>query len=297
MKVFFIVCLLLLSSLVRADFVEVILLGTGTPVPSDERFGPATLVKVGGLNLLFDSGRGATIRLQQAGLTADQVEHVFLTHLHSDHISGLDDVWITGWIWQRTNPLGVWGPEGTSALMSNLHEAYAADISYRSENAGLDKSKTHVKSTDISEGIIFTQNGVTVKAFLVDHAPVKPAFGYRIEFGERVVVISGDTTYSKNLVEHSQDVDLLIHEITAAPKKLLERNKRLQNVIAYHTTPNQLVDVLSATNPRMTILYHVLLFGITEEQVIKDIVDQYSGEVKMGADLMKISVGNSINIQ
>lgn len=290
-------CLLLFSSFVRAEFVEVILLGTGTPVPSHERFGPATLVKVGGLNLLFDAGRGATIRLQQAGLTADQIDHVFLTHLHSDHISGLDDVWITGWIWQRANPLGVWGPAGTNALMRNMHEAYAADIAYRNENVGLDITKTHVKTTDIGEGNIFTQNGVTVKAFLVEHAPVKPAYGYRIEFGERVVVISGDTTYSKNLVEHSQGVDLLIHEITAAPKKLLKRNKRLQKIVAYHTTPSQLVDVLSATNPRMTVLHHVLLFGVTEEQVMIDIVDQYSGEVKMGADLMTISVGKSINIQ
>lgn len=290
-------CFLLLSGIVHAEFVEVILLGTGTPVPSHERFGPSTLVKAGGLNLLFDAGRGATIRLQQAGLTADQIDHVFLTHLHSDHISGLDDVWITGWIWQRTNALGVWGPAGTSALMSNLHQAYAADIAYRNENVGLDKIKTHVKSTDISEGIIFAQNDVTVKAFLVEHAPVKPAYGYRIEFGGRVIVISGDTTYSENLIEHSQEVDLLIHEITAAPKKLLKRNKRLQKVVAYHTTPGQLVDVLSATNPRMTILHHILLFGVTEEQVMADIVDQYSGQVKMGTDLMKISVGNSIRIQ
>lgn len=296
-KAIFICCFLLFSGNIHAEFIEVILLGTGTPVPSHERFGPSTLVKAGGLNLLFDAGRGTTIRLQQAGLTADQIEHVFLTHLHSDHISGLDDVWITGWIWQRTNPLHVWGPAGTSAFMANVHAAYVADISYRNENVGLDKNKGNAVTTDINEGIIFEQNGVTVKAFLVDHAPVKPAYGYRIEFGDRVVVISGDTTYSENLVKHSKNVDLLIHEITAAPKKLLKRNKRLQKVVAYHTTPDQLLEVLSATNPRMTVLYHVLLFGVTEEQVMAEIVDQYSGEVKMGVDLMKINLGNSINIQ
>lgn len=297
MRVFSIAFFLLLSGFARAEFVEVILLGTGTPVPSEERFGSSTLVKVGGLNLLFDAGRGATIRLKQAGMTPDQIDQVFLTHLHSDHISGLDDIWISGWIWQRPEPLGVWGPEGTVDFMNNLQAAYVKDIAFRNANAGLDKANSQASSKDIREGIIFEQNRVTVKAFLVEHAPVTPAYGYRIEFGDRTVVISGDTTYSKNLVAHSQNVDLLIHEITAAPKKLLKRNKRLQKVVAYHTTPDQLVEVLSATNPRMTILYHVLLFGMSEQQVMTEIVDQYSGEVRIGADLMKINIGNTITIQ
>jgi len=296
-RAFYAICLLLFSSAIQAQFIEVVLLGTGTPVPSKERFGPSTLVKVGGMNLLFDAGRGVAIRLQEAGLTPNQIEHVFLTHLHSDHISGLDDIWFTGWIWQRENNLSVWGPKGTNAFVENLHKAYSADISYRNENVGLDISKSYVESEEIGEGIIFDKNGVTVKAFLVEHAPVKPAFGYRVEFGDRTVVISGDTTYSENLLNYSKDVDLLIHEITAAPKGLLKRNKRLQKIVGYHTTPEQLADLLLKAKPKLTVLHHVLLFGVSEEKVITDIVDQYPGQVTMGTDLMTINVGESINIQ
>lgn len=291
----FLVCLFWQNTLF-ADFVEVILLGTGTPRPSIERFGSATLVKAGGHNFLFDVGRGATIRLKQAGLTPNMIDKVFLTHLHSDHISGLDDLWITGWVWQRQGLLNVSGPKGTNNLVESIRQAYAADISYRVINAKLSRDLAKIDSHEVGEEIVFQQDGVTIRAFLVDHAPVKPALGYRIEFGDRVIVISGDTTYSENLIKHSQDVDLLIHEITAASQALLERNKRLASVVAYHTNPQQMSRVLNKTLPRLAVLNHVLLFGVSEQQVIDQIKNDYSGKVEMGYDLMNIGVGDTIRI-
>lgn len=289
--------LLIQLQTVYADYLEVTLLGTGTPRPSIERFGSATLVHAGGQYFLFDVGRGATIRLQQAGITPNQIDKVFLTHLHSDHISGLDDLWITGWVWQRQQLLGVNGPSGTHQLVKGLRDAYAADISYRSANVGLDDDKARIESVEIEPGVVYQQEGVTIRAFLVEHAPVKPAYGYRVEFGDRVVVISGDTTYSENLVKHAQKADLLVHEITAVDPALLKRNKRLTSVVAYHTNPAQMVEVLNKTKPRLAVLNHVLLFAVSEQQVIDEIKQQYSGDVTMGYDLMKIGVGNTIDIQ
>ena len=292
----FVICLFLLQS-AYADYVEVILLGTGTPRPSIERFGAATLVNAGGQRFLFDAGRGATIRLQQAGITPNLINQVFLTHLHSDHISGLDDLWITGWVWQRQQYLNVSGPTGTHQLVQGLRDAYASDIAYRVANTGLEDEQAMIQSAEIEEGIVYQQNGVTIHAFLVDHAPVKPAFGYRIEFGDRAVVISGDTTYSENLIKHAQNADLLIHEITSAAPSLIKRNKRLARVVAYHTNSKQMAEVLNKTKPRAAILNHVLLFGVSEEEVIKKINQHYSGDVTMGYDLMKVGVGNSIQLQ
>ena len=292
----FLILFLFINNNLHADYLEVTLLGTGTPRPSIDRFGTATLVKAGGHNFLFDVGRGATIRLQQAGLTPDQVEKVFLTHLHSDHISGLDDLWITGWVWQRKNLLTVSGPTGTHQMVDNLRKAYAADISYREKNAKLKSELAKINSAEIEEGIVFQQDGVTIRSFLVEHAPVKPALGYRVEFGDRAVVISGDTTYSENLIQNSQDVDLLVHEITATQPSLLKRNKLLANIIAYHTTPEQMSQVLNKTSPRLAVLSHVLLFGVPEDDVIDEIKNNYSGDIVMGYDLMNIGIGNSIRI-
>ena len=237
-----------------ADYLEVTLLGTGTPRPSIDRFGPATLVNAGGKYFLFDVGRGATIRLQQAGITPNQIEQVFFTHLHSDHVSGLDDLWLSGWIWQRENLLKVHGPVGTHKLVENLRAAYQADIAYRTANVDLKAAKAEIDSQEITAGMVYQNGGVTIHAFLVEHRPVFPAFGYRLNFGDRSIVISGDTTYSENLIKQSKGVDVLIHEIAAASKSLLKRNKRLNDILAYHTNPHQMIEVLAKTNPRITIL-------------------------------------------
>ena len=289
--------LLVLFQSAYADYMEVTLLGTGTPRPSIERFGAATLVNAGVEYFLFDVGRGATIRLQQAGITPNQIDKVFLTHLHSDHITGLDDLWITGWVWQRQQLLNVSGPKGTHQLVRGLREAFAADISYRVENANLEDSKAKIESVEIEEGVVYQKDGVTILAFLVDHAPVKPAFGYRVEFGDRAIVISGDTTYSENLIKHAQNADLLIHEIASAAPSLIKKNKRLASVVAYHTSPGQMAEVLNKTKQRAAILNHVLLFDVFEDQVIADIKQQYSGDVTMGYDLMKIGIGSSIEFE
>src|SRR6478736_10133231 len=118
----------------RADF-RVTLLGTGVPIPSPDRFGPCTLVEAGERKFLIDAGRGASIRLNQLKIPIGRIDVQLLTHYHSDHTSGIPDVWLTGWLQShygtRTRPLRVLGPVGAKELMSNLERAYAADIKIR----------------------------------------------------------------------------------------------------------------------------------------------------------------------
>src|ERR1051326_861779 len=115
----------------QSDF-RVTLIGSGNPVPEANRFGPATLVEAGDQKLLFDAGRGATIRLWQLKIPFSKISPLFLTHFHSDHTVGIPDLWLTGWLGgpfgRRTTPFHVIGPTGTTELMTNLERAYAADI-------------------------------------------------------------------------------------------------------------------------------------------------------------------------
>ena len=295
LSISFVLVVLFSIDTARAGYMEVTLLGTGTPKPSIDRFGPSTLIEANGRYFIFDSGRGVSIRLQQAGIALSKIENIFLTHLHSDHISGLSDLWLTSWIWQRQHPLQLTGPIGTLALSQHLELAHQADFSYRTKNTSLNSNFFPILAKEIvSEGIIYQHNGIKITAFLVNHYPVEPAYGYRIDSGEQSIVISGDTSFSENLIKHAKGADLLIHEVAAANSELLAGNPRLQKVISYHTTPKQAGKIFTATEPKAAVFNHVLLFGISERAVLEATRESFNGDVRMGHDLMKIGVGNEL---
>src|SRR5215472_13093088 len=211
----------------KSDF-TVTLLGTGTPVPRPDRFGSATLIEAGDQKLLIDAGRGAAIRLYQVDVPMGRLDALLLTHYHSDHTSGVPDVWLTGWLESffgtRKTPFRVIGPTGAKRLMENLERAYADDIKIRIADEKLPPSGV---ATDVSEfdsdGVVYERNGVRVIAFEVDHGDViKPCYGYRIEFGGRVAVFSSDTRYNANVIGYGKDADLLVHEVAMARPELMK---------------------------------------------------------------------------
>ena len=195
---------------------KVILLGTlGGPTANAQRLGISTLVVAGSETLLFDCGRSLMTGLARLAINPADVTKVFLTHLHSDHVVGLPEIYLFPWASQgRSTPLQVWGPQGTHDMVGHLQKAFAFDIRVRrdvDEKFPAQGIEAIVK--DIHEGVVYAANGVKVTAFRVDHAPVSPAFGYRIDYRGRSVVLSGDTKPSDNLVKFSQGVDVLIHEV------------------------------------------------------------------------------------
>ena len=221
-------CLVVTSAACAQDF-KVTLLGTGSPLPIPDRFGAATLVEAGKEKLLFDVGRGATIRLNQIGVPIGAINAVFLTHFHSDHTSGMPDLWLTGWIGRyygnRQSPFRVIGPKGTLSLMQNLQRAYDDDIRIRYEDEKNPLEGVAVVASEYAnDGVVYETNGVKVTAFEVDHGPlIKPAYGYRIDFDGRSVIISGDTRYSENLEKHAQGATLVIHEVAIPNQEYYEK--------------------------------------------------------------------------
>jgi ribonuclease Z len=178
------IILLLLASIAlvgsaSAQDLKVTLLGTGSPQPRMDRFGPSILVEVGKQKLLFDCGRGAIQRIEQLKVPFAEVDALFLTHLHSDHVVGIPDLWLIGWPRGRKSPLRVWGPEGTQEMMEHLERAFQFDIHIRRDvDEKLPAQGIAVLAKDIEQGIVYENGGIKVTAFTVDHGPVKPAFGY-----------------------------------------------------------------------------------------------------------------------
>jgi ribonuclease Z len=289
------------------DF-RVTLLGTGVPIPSPDRFGPGTLIEAGQQKLLIDAGRGVAIRLFQLGIPLGKINPVFLTHFHSDHTSGFPDLWLTGWLesWfgTRRAPLRVIGPIGTIDLTSNIERAYAADIKIRIEDEKLPAEGIAIAAEEFAaDGVVYESGGVRVIAFEVDHGDtIKPAYGYRIEYGGRCVVISGDTRYNENVVQHGIGVDLLIHEVAAARPALMAE-PYMQRIIGHHTTPREAGMVFLRTGPRLAAYTHLVLPGsdkvlpATVADVIAETRTTYPGPLEIGEDLMSFEIGAMITVR
>ena len=287
--------LFLLVSAGWGQAIRVTLLGTGTPRPMIERFGASILVQAGKENLLFDAGRGCTIRLWQLGVPLKDVNRLFLTHLHSDHTVGIPDLWLTGWIFDRAEPLEVWGPNGTGQMMAGLRQAYGYDTEVRSK-FGNSRAGADIRAHDIHEGVVYEANGVKVTTFLVDHGNVKPAFGYRVDYGGHSVVLSGDTRPSENLVKHAQGVDLLVHEVYAVTPEELKKDPKEQNIVAYHSTPEQAGEIFSRTHPKLAVYSHIGRGTVAVEELRRRTRKTYAGPLEVGEDLMVIEVGERIKV-
>lgn len=281
-----------------ANEIRVTLLGTGTPRPLMDRFGPSILVEARNEKLIFDVGRGAMQRLLQLGVSYADITGVLLTHLHSDHTVGLPDLWLTGWIIsRRATPLELWGPAGTRKMAEGLESAYSFDLDIRVRDDKVPEAGGRIVAHDIVEQVVFDRAGVKVTAFLVDHGLVRPALGYRVDAGGHSVVLSGDTRYSPNLVSHAKGTDLLIHEVAAASAEQLRTDEHTRTIIAHHTTPERAADVFNEVRPKLAVFSHIVLRGVSIEDAMRTTRLTYSGPLQLGEDLMRFHVGEHVTME
>lgn len=294
---------------VAPDEFRVTLLGTGSPAPVMRRFGPGVLVQAGGKTLLIDCGRGTTQRLMQSGLRLGQVDALFLTHLHSDHIVGIPDLWLTGWLEanyaQRKGPFVVYGPAGTQGMMDGLVKAYDWDIQARIADQDLKPANIRAVVSEFKPGVIYDQGGVKVTAIEVDHGELlKPAFGFRVDYDGRSVTISGDTRFSENLIDKGMGTDLLIHQVAAVQEALLA-SPVFKVILSHHTRPEEAGTVFNRVKPKLAVYYHFVLLGtpaipaVTEKEVLEMTRKTYSGPLLIGEDLMafRIEKGQVVQLQ
>ncbi|MGH1483320.1 MAG: MBL fold metallo-hydrolase [Geminicoccales bacterium] len=306
-------CLLLIATLMLAvsmpgqadetgdDFV-VTLLGTGTPSPLINRFGPSTLVEVDGKMFLFDAGRGATQQMWRLKKPFGQLEALILTHLHSDHVVGLPDVWLTGWLrgpyGRRDEPFRVIGPKGTENLMKHLQLAYAWDVDTRVIDQKMSREAGAAMAEDVEPGVVYDQDGVTITAFANNHGKlINPSFGYRIDYDGRIVVISGDTKKVQSVIDAATGADLLVHSIGAAKQELLDSAPIWRLIMAHHIQPEEAGEVFAEASPKLAAFTHVVsltngkISPVKPDEIMERTRTTYDGPLVMGQDLMTITVG------
>lgn len=290
-----------------AEF-RVTLLGTGTPIPRPDRFGPSTLIEAGDHTVLIDAGRGATMRLFQLGVPIGRIDALLLTHFHSDHTVGIPDLWLTGWLsshfGNRQRPFKVIGPVGAERLMHHLEAAYASDIEIRVEDEKLSREHIAIAVEEFAEdGIVYQAGDLRIIAFAVDHGDaIKPCYGYRVEYRGRVAVISGDTRYNDNVLRYGQGADLMVHEVAMAPSELLGE-AYIQRIVNHHTSPWDAGRIFAQTRPKLAAFTHLVMLAsaTVSAPTVDDLVaatrQTYSGPLEVGEDLMSFELGETVIVR
>ena len=276
---------------------KVTLLGTGIPDPKPDRYGSSTLVEAGGQWLIFDCGRGALQRLSETGTPLKEANKLFLTHHHSDHTVGIPDLWLTPWIFGRwREPFYVWGPPGTKKMMQKLEEAFEFDLAIRPVHDLLPAEGARIVAQDVGEGVVYEKDGVKVTAFKVDHRPIEPSYGYRIDYEGRSVVLSGDTRFCENLIRHAKGADLLIHNVGAARPEDLRVSERYRRIMALHCPPEEAGEVFARVKPKLAVYTHMVLFKVGKEEIIERTRKTYAGALEIGEDLMVFEIGQTVRV-
>lgn len=276
--------------------IEITLLGTGSPLVDPTRAGPATLVRAGGATLLFDCGRGVLMRAAAAGAAANGLSALLLTHLHSDHITDLNDVITSRWVTTfEPTPLRVLGPPGTTAVVDATLASLAPDIGYRLAHHDDLTWGPPVEVAEATDGVVLEEGSVRVLAAPTDHRPVEPSVGYRVEHDGTAVVIAGDTVPCEGLDRLCVGADALVHTVIRADQVQAIPVPRLQDILDYHSSIEQAAQTAARGGVGTLVLTHYVppMQPGAEEEWRSIAAAHFGGPIELGDDLHRVVVGGA----
>ena len=297
------------------DGLHVYLCGTGSPFPDADRAGPCVAVLAGQTGLVFDAGSGSIRKLARMGFPMAKLEAAYLTHLHSDHIDGLGELLLQAWIGgARSRPLPVIGPEGTIKVVEAFNTVYEIDSTYRVAHHGTDvanptgfggaPSEIIMPAGPAARQVVYEDGDVKVTAIRVEHAPVEPAFGYRVDYKDRSISLSGDTIYHPGFVAASEGVDVMFHEaldpdmVQQMEATLKDRGqartaKIMYDILDYHATPEDAGRAAAEAGAQELVYYHIvppLPVPMLNKLWVGDAGDAFDGPITVGEDGMMVSL-------
>lgn len=275
--------------------IEVTLLGTGSPIPDARRAGPSTLVRAGDQTFLVDCGRGVLMRTAALGVSPSAISALLLTHLHSDHIADLGDVLISRWVANfdpDQAPLPIIGPPGTAELVENTLKAFGPDIGYRIAHHADLTAPPPVEVEEVTDGVVWGRDGVSITVAPTDHRPVAPTIGFRVEHAGASVVVAGDTVPCPSLDELSAGAGALVH--TVIRKDLIDAMpmQRIRDICDYHSTVEQAADTAARAGVGILILTHYVppIAPGQEEQWRALAATVFDRQIELGEDLHRVEV-------
>jgi ribonuclease Z len=283
-----------------ADEMRVIACGSGMPMPRLKQAAACLLVELGnGDKFIFDMGTGSMERLYALGIPLDYLNKVFLSHLHMDHMGDLPAFYIYGPQNNRSVPLNVWGPGGggtrpewgTKAALENVEKTWAWMTGTLEGTIDTSSFKLNVTEFDWSKvnNVIYNENGVVIRTLPAIH--FEQSVSFILEWNGLKLAFSGDTLPNKWWIEHTQGVDLSIHECVFTPELAMSKwsfspQEALNAVTTIHANPTFFGKVMAMTKPKHAVAYHFQNDADTLPVVMRAVEQVYDGPVDYAQDFM-----------
>jgi ribonuclease Z len=274
---------------------EIVFLGTGCPVVSTERYGPAQLILADGAKILVDCGSGVTQRLLAAGVPGRDLDALLLTHLHSDHLVDLYQLIVSSWHQGRDRPLPVYGPPGTRRYVEGLMALWEPELSQRvAHERRPSTAALEVAVTEIAAGQVLAFGGLSVRVVEVDHKPVRHAYGFVFEAGGKKLVLSGDTRRCAALIDAAQGADLLVHEVFIHREMPVVEGVRSAETVAkvagYHTLSDEVGKIATEAGVKALALTHFVPPAADRAALLAEVAADYAGPLVLAEDLLRIDL-------